>query len=1397
MIPLARRSTPRKLGTALLSCSRQSLPRPARLYSTPSRRNLAQALATAPAPRVEDYAAQMSSPQASQKVATGSDSVLSDGIHDFLQRRMTYTLLPPPVPGDTSSPANDMIFPGSPVQETLTIIDACLHDCYDIHRAQYLFDNLRNGSSSEAVLSPRLYNLFLEAYLEMARTRDVDNREEWLEKAWLLYDGMESNWEAVAPSHGTYAVMMKIWLSKRRMGVTSSLYNEKDPSYMLQCMMERKINVVSVVADRSLTPADASEIIQELCREAAELNLQHVINDLGQAQEIANDPLEGVPEVMPVKVLKHVIPTATDLPEGPIDPSTETAEAIKTQEEVTPFNIANLRKHLAEVAYAHRLLPDDTAARQKLLEASVYDLANERLKHESEKLEEVVGNEQKLMSAQLQKWMFDWHEKLQRRLTAEIEIIIRDEASVGPSRKDSNTKMRMGPFLSLLKPSKLSLITILELMRLQGTGGVTEGMKTARALLTVGKAIEMEYKAQILKKNNVHVPVMSSFSLTAAGGAGAGGGGGGAGGGGIGGGGVGRINDSGFFTRRAYEELREWRKAASKHFEDSQEWASDWTHAIRVRVASFLVDCLMDVATVTRTAVNRRTGEEIFEQQPAFFQSYEYLRGHRLGVIRLNPVVAERLQKDDIRATLHPRHLPMLVKPKAWINHDEGGYIYNKNSVMRLKDTQEQLTYLRHAAQAGHMEHVFASLDVLGSTPWVINREIFDVVLQVWNSGDRFVKIPEANYLEPEPVRPENYDTDQAAKTRYLMAWKQWQTNKANSHSTRCSVNYKVEIARSFLADTMYFPHNIDFRGRAYPIPPHLNHIGDDLSRGLMKFAEKKPLGTSGLRWLKIHLANLSGFDKGSFEERVQFVTDHMADIIDSAERPLEGNQWWVKADDPWQCLAACKELHHALESSDPEGYESNLPVHQDGTCNGLQHYAALGGDAMGARQVNLDITDKPSDVYTHVADMVELKIKQDIETGNKYAEMLQGKVSRKVVKQTVMTTVYGVTFVGAREQIERQLKDRGDIAAHEVWGASAYLAKCVIASIGDLFSGAKAIQTWLTVCARLIAKSIPKERIDAAIEENIRREMKAAEKAEKAWKDVDKTITRFKQARALPFSRLPKEQMTSVVWTTPLGLPIVQPYRKTKRKQVMTSIQTVFISDPNAPSEVNTSKQASAFPPNFIHSLDATHMMLTALECNKAGLTFASVHDSYWTHAGSINKMNEIIRETFIALHESNVLERLRQEFLDRYKEYQIPLISLRSQSMLAKVKLSKADLVALGKVDAKAAANVANEVEEAESDEEVAKAIGALPEEPDAVEDHEHAITHPSSSLSGVETTEKKKGRGRKAKVPTESAEVAAQKQPEYESRFINLVDILPTLPKKGEFDVQKIKDSKYFFS
>ena len=118
-------------------------------------------------------------------------------------------------------------------------------------------------------------------------------------------------------------------------------------------------------------------------------------------------------------------------------------------------------------------------------------------------------------------------------------------------------------------------------------------------------------------------------------------------------------------------------------------------------------------------------------------------------------------------------------------------------SVMRLKDTQEQLTYLKHASKEGHMEHVFAGLDVLGSTPWQVNREVFDVVIEVWNSGKKFMKIPGAVYEEPEPVKPEDFDMNIKAKAEYMREYREWQLGKANNHSNRCGVNYKVEIARA------------------------------------------------------------------------------------------------------------------------------------------------------------------------------------------------------------------------------------------------------------------------------------------------------------------------------------------------------------------------------------------------------------------------------------------------------------------------------------------------------------------------------------------------------------------------------------------------------------------------
>lgn len=147
---------------------------------------------------------------------------------------------------------------------------------------------------------------------------------------------------------------------------------------------------------------------------------------------------------------------------------------------------------------------------------------------------------------------------------------------------ESKINTRLGPFLSLVSPDKLSLITILELMRLQGSGGVSEGMKTARALLTIGRAVESEHKAEMCRRNNITVPTSTS-----------------------------RVSESGYFTKSGYKDLYARRVAARKYMEDSEEWAAAWTQLLRVKVGSFLVDALMDVATVVRSTIAKKTGEVV------------------------------------------------------------------------------------------------------------------------------------------------------------------------------------------------------------------------------------------------------------------------------------------------------------------------------------------------------------------------------------------------------------------------------------------------------------------------------------------------------------------------------------------------------------------------------------------------------------------------------------------------------------------------------------------------------------------------------------------------------------------------------------------------------------------
>lgn len=95
--------------------------------------------------------------------------------------------------------------------------------------------------------------------------------------------------------------------------------------------------------------------------------------------------------------------------------------------------------------------------------------------------------------------------------------------------------------------------------------------------------------------------------------------------------------------------------------------------------------------------------------------------------------------------------------------------------------------------------------------------------------------------------------------------------------------------------------------------------------------------------------------------------------------------------------------------------------------------------------------------------------------------------------------------------------------------------------------------------------------------------------------------------------------------WISPLGLPVLQPYRQKKTQTIKTRMQTITLALDDDTLPVSKSKQRTAFPPNFVHSLDASHMLITSLKMKEKGLTFAAVHDSYWTHACDVETMNEV----------------------------------------------------------------------------------------------------------------------------------------------------------------------------
>ncbi|KAI9665551.1 MAG: DNA-directed RNA polymerase [Alyxoria varia] len=904
-----------------------------------------------------------------------------------------------------------------------------------------------------------------------------------------------------------------------------------------------------------------------------------------------------------------------------------------------------LRSSLRSIYTAAQESTDEEAMHtlEQALEQQTLESAVSKWHQEAPGLE-AVRTQHKITKGPLSQYMQEWISKMAPLLKQEIAASENIDTDLGVD--DQRSKALLAPFLRLMPADQICAAAILsfltnilssssrqKLSKNYGQVGNCYAHTVSYVLMTVGHDVGLQLTAETLQSSARQK--MKGLPL-------------------------------GQRRRQLAKYMRKGQLFGSHH--QSKDSSESSVHAssnlevpglnltvnIESTLGAVLVSLMLKVATIPVETKDPKTGQVAVENQPIAYHTSKWDKGKKRGIIDTNPKLVERLKKDPLPEML-TKYPPMLVEPKKWQGLFDGPYLHLKSRAVRLSDSSNsQLQYLKLADQRGDLKQIYEGLDVIGKVPWRVHKDLLKVMVQVWNTGEKLAKFaPES----PKPQYPPEPDRKEDPKAHYR--WRQITQDIDNEimgfHSERCYQNFQLHMARAFVDKDIYCPHNVDFRGRAYPIPPYFNHMGADNVRALFQFSKGMELGEAGLTWLKIHLANVYGYDKESLQDRETFADDHLSDIYDSVANPLDGRRWWLTADEPWQCLAACMELKNALDSPVPSKYVSHLPVQQDGSCNGLQHYAALGGDEAGAKQVNLAPGNKPADVYSAVADLVKQQVAKDAKEGDLRAQMLDGKITRKIVKQPVMTNVYGVTSHGAGQQVRKQLteilpRESLDNNIH-LGNLSRYVADLIFKALAEMFHGARLIQTWLGECGERISTAVTPEQISRVM---LKRAGKLPASDFKAKPLVGNGMNQ---------AMLEHNFKSSIVWTTPLGLPVVQPYREGHLKKIRTPMQDIFVKEVTAVDPVSKRKQLQAFPPNFIHSLDASHMMLSALKCNELGLTFAAVHDSFWTHACNVDTMNKILRDAMIRMHSENIVGRLREEFQVRYKDC-LQLVWVRTDS-------------------------------------------------------------------------------------------------------------------------------------
>ena len=595
-------------------------------------------------------------------------------------------------------------------------------------------------------------------------------------------------------------------------------------------------------------------------------------------------------------------------------------------------------------------------------------------------------------------------------------------------------------------------------------------------------------------------------------------------------------------------------------------------------------------------------------------RTYQEKKDRKRSVLAATDSTKEWIKRFHDRAEhLAPYCLPMIEPPEPWTGPTGGGY------GERVKDTEigkfvRMNKFIPSLFTRDECPEVMDAVNRIQATPWQINTEVLEV-LEHFYEMDKEVAGLVSGELKQPPEKPEGAEQDQEL-------WQKWKRQCMWVYKGRVVQSSKwlqltkiIHAGKKFSQHAaIYFPHQCDFRGRTYPIPYYLNPQGSDIARGLLRFAEGKPImDESAARWLAVNGANMWGNDKVSFEERIQWTEVNSQWVLNMADDPYEC-QDWVEADKPWQFLAWCKEWARWKRTG--YGMVTHLPINLDASNNGLQILSLLTRDEVGGLATNCSYSEAPQDIYQQVCDVVLKQLRSKAST-DYYAELLlRIGVNRKTTKRSVMTMPYGSKFKSCKEYIEEwldeELETRPKALNDEIeeigkFRIVGYLASAVWKAIKEVVGRPKDAMTWLQDAAKQFNK-----------------------------------------------------QGEAIVWCSPTGFPVVQKYLQINQYRTRTKLgdKIQYFRLTEDTDQVDDKRQINGISPNFVHSLDSAALHRTVNQCyERFGMTqFSMIHDSYGVLAPDVETMSGVLRNVYAGLFRGDLLEQFKNQLEEQNSEVELP---------------------------------------------------------------------------------------------------------------------------------------------